>query len=176
MDSKKYKSVLKIFNGKQKGCKVAKYWMAIARTKYNKAKATKAQATARLHKCVVKGERTLKKGREMKAKALKKEKGAKEGKKKAVQREHQAKEQKKKNHERKSKALERSAKERSNKAVERNAKAAARERSYKHRYDNHCCCFLPVGCFGKPSCRVCGFGNHHVWPGTCITSRRCNRL
>merc|ERR1711990_1175254 len=97
----------------------------------NKAKTTKAQATARLHKCVVKGEKTLKKGREMKAKALKKEKGAKEGKKKAVQREHQAKEQKKKKHESNSKA------------VERNAKAAARERSYKHRYDNHCCCFLP---------------------------------
>merc|ERR1712100_910196 len=111
-----------IFDGKKHGCAVAKKWEAIARTKFNKAKTTKAQATARLHKCVVKGEKTLKKGRE------------------------------------------------------RKAKAAARERSYKHRYDNHCCCFLPVGCFGKPSCRVCGFGNHHVWPGTCITSRRCNRL
>merc|ERR1711939_158532 len=176
MQAKQYKSAVKIFDGKKHGCAVAKKWEAIARTKFNKAKTTKAQATARLHKCVVKGEKTLKKGREMKAKALKKEKGAKEGKKKAVQREHQAKEQKKKKHERKSKALERSAKERNSKAVERNAKAAARERSYKHRYDNHCCCFLPVGCFGKPSCRVCGFGNHHVWPGTCITSRRCNRL
>lgn len=176
LQAKKYKSAVKIFDGKKHGCAVAKKWEAIARTKFNKAKTTKAQATARLHKCVVKGEKTLKKGREMKAKALKKEKGAKEGKKKAVQREHQAKEQKKKNHERKSKALERSAKERNSKAVERNAKAAARERSYKHRYDNHCCCFLPVGCFGKPSCRVCGFGNHHVWPGTCSTSRRCNRL
>lgn len=74
--------------------------------------------------------------------------------------------------ENKEKADERSAKERSSK--ETSAKESQnKERSYKSRFlaRGQCCWFLH-GC--STCCDKCPHGNHHVWPHTCGTSRRCN--
>merc|ERR1712072_1586470 len=77
---------------------------------------------------------------------------------------------------------ERAAKEKPAKAAERNSKESSakyerssKESAYKARFlpPGSCCWFL-YGC--ARCCDKCPGGNHWVGPGTCGTSRKCNRL
>lgn len=77
---------------------------------------------------------------------------------------------------------ERAAKEKHAKAAERNSKESSakyerssKESAYKARFlpPGSCCWFL-YGC--ARCCDKCPGGNHWVGPGTCGTSRKCNRL
>merc|ERR1712093_533250 len=77
---------------------------------------------------------------------------------------------------------ERAAKEKHAKAAERNSKESSakyerssKESAYKARFlpPGSCCWFL-YGC--ARCCDKCPGGNHWVGPGTCGTSRKCDRL
>ena len=60
---------------------------------------------------------------------------------------------------------------------ELNKKAKAKKElgtKHHYRYDGKCCCMVFGSCDGYSSCTVCQRGHHHVYPGTCGTSRKCN--
>merc|ERR1711988_1071862 len=76
---------------------------------------------------------------------------------------------------RKEKKLEKKKQELHNKERGSKVERSNKERAYKSQFlkPGQCCWFL-WGC--KDCCDKCPHGNHHVWPHTCGTSRRCNRL
>merc|ERR1711988_290617 len=99
----------------------------------------------------------------------------KEASQKAKARADELRAKEKQSKEGKSKENKRKKQEMNNKERGSKVERSNKERAYKSQFlrPGQCCWFL-WGC--KDCCDKCPHGNHHVWPRTCGTSRRCNRL